>query len=142
MELEECTRCERPICAGDCVLWIDGVAHSISELVSRWGIQARQVREHLANGTHPRCADGSIVRRVTDGERLRPCDVRGVMTIQIEAQGRSDWVSGLSRAAEALGVPRSSLHKLIQDPGRPVPAGWRCDALGTEYGWHFRAAYK
>lgn len=142
MELEQCDQCERFFCDGTCAAWIDGDAYTVRELVAAWGIQARQVREHLENGTHPRCADGSIVRRIDDGVRLRPCRFRGAGEVSIRAQGMLWIETGLSSAAAALGVPRSSLHDLIREPGRPIPRSWDCEALATPHGWHYRAPYK
>lgn len=139
MGVDECENCATISCAGDCVAWVDGGAHSMSELVALWGIQARQVKEHLAHGTHPRCVDGSIVRRVSDGQRLRPCTRRGGMSISIEARGLRWQELGLSSAAKALGVPRSTLYKILRDPGRPIPADWDCEALRSDLGWHYRA---
>jgi hypothetical protein len=137
-----CKKCGRPLCEGDCMALIDGVGFSQRELVVMWRIQARQVREHLEKGTHPRCADGSIVRRASDGKRLRPCARRGGMLLRIyhhRIAGRPHFVHSVSQAAKALRVPKVSLHRLIKDPGRPLPAEWPCEALRSEVGWHFKA---
>ena len=132
-------KCGSPVCKRECVAWIDGWPFSATELVKIWGIQRRQVLEHLANGTHPKCADGSIVRRIEDGKRLRPCARRGGFEVWLfDSSGRARAVTGTTEAAAALGAPRASLHRLLRDPGRPIPADWDCVALRTEFGWHFR----
>ena len=138
MELERCERCAGVLCEGDCVALVDGIRNTLRDLVRDWGIQARQVKEHLAKGTHPRCADGQTVIRTSDGKKLRPCDQPGGLKVLVIHKGKRSYHRGLVAAAKALGTTKSRLHELIHDPGRPAPKGWKCEALASELGWHYR----
>ena len=138
MAISKCNKCLHILCGGDCVAWVDGYPYNMRGLVQLWGIQARQARKHLADGTKPRCADGNTVRRISDGKRLRPCARRGGRCISAFKGGRRSNFIGLESAAKALGVPRSSLHKIVRDPSRPIPSDWKCDALVTDKGIHYK----
>ena len=139
MELTLCSKCSSLLCEGDCAAWIDGHAYSLRGLVKIWGIQARQVRKHLDDGTKPRCADGWIVRRTVDGRLLRPCSRRGSRTLYYRFKGHSGFGDSMRKTARAIGVPQSSLHDLVRQPSKPIPGDWKCDVLRTELGYHYRS---
>lgn len=139
MGLIRCEKCLHVLCEGDCIAWIDGVAYTLRQLVQMWGIQARQVRKHLVDGTKPRCADKCIVRRVDDGKWLRPCARRGSRPVYLYIHGRTICLRSVGEAARVLGVPRTSLHRIVHDPRRVVPAEWKCVALRTDKGIRYKA---